>query len=411
MRTPLPTARQAIRRLTLTEFRTSEAVPLTPEERDALRSAHPGLRVEPTMGRRDAYDITPDHHVGVVALPALVAEIRPKIPVYSAAFLISYAADAAAWRPESAELRPEDGLTELIAVMLARAVERSTRRGLLTGYLSVEESLSTPRGRLAFAEQLRRRPGVLVPMEVQHDVFTADIIENRILLGALRAMNTAPLRSHFARRELSRASRLFGEVSRVHFPRHAIPEPQVTPLNQHYGPALLLATTVLRSMSLDLGRAGPRGSAFLIDMNRVFEEFVRTALRDALNADRRSLPDRPREFYVDAAGTIPLRPDLCLLERGRPVWIGDAKYKRLPDGGYHNADVYQLLAYTVASGLPEGMLIYAADSGTTAAEHIVTNVMKRLRVLTLDLSQPPAAILQQIRSIAATIRAAQRAAS
>ena len=64
----------------------------------------------------------------------------------------------------------------------------------------------------------------------------------------------------------------------------------------------------------------------------------------------------------------------------RITWVGDAKYKWLPSGTYRNADLYQLLAYAVATGLPGGTLIYAADEGVSAGEHVVLQAGKRLRV-------------------------------
>lgn len=82
------------------------------------------------------------------------------------------------------------------------------------------------------------------------------------------------------------------------------------------------------------------------------------------------------------------------------VWVGDAKYKRLPMGGYRNADLYQLLAYAVAMGLPGGTLVYAATDGIQAAEHVVLKAGKRLRVFAIDLAAPRAAMLAQIGKLA-----------
>jgi 5-methylcytosine-specific restriction enzyme subunit McrC len=139
-------------------------------------------------------------------------------------------------------------------------------------------------------------------------------------------------------------------------------------------------------------------------MNSAFEQFVRSALREALNVDPARFPDRAPRTRLDEAGVVPLKPDLCLLEDQLVVWAGDAKYKRLPVGAYRNADLYQLLAYAVALDLPGGMLIYAADEGVSAAEHVVVHAGKRLRVVSLDLLAPRARVLQQIGSIADHIR-------
>jgi 5-methylcytosine-specific restriction enzyme subunit McrC len=139
-------------------------------------------------------------------------------------------------------------------------------------------------------------------------------------------------------------------------------------------------------------------------MNLVFERFVRSALRAALGADLARFPDSSPSRHLDQAGVVPLKPDLCLLDGRRIVWVGDAKYKRLPVGGYRNADLYQLLAYAVALDLPGGTLVYAADEGVSAAEHVVMHAGKQLRVVALDLRAPRSKLLLQIRTLAHAIR-------
>ncbi len=392
-----------MRRLTLTEFSTLRAVALTPQERDGIRRLHPGIRLEASAGTADRYDLTPDQRIGLVCLPTLIIEVRPKVPISSVLFLISYACEAVSWFDTLPPLAADLDAVEMIAAMLARQIEQATRRGLLNGYQSVEEGLTVPRGRILFDEQIRRRAGVAPPIDVRHDVFTSDVLENRLLLAALATMSQMRLRSSVVRRELVRALLLFGSVTRVRFDRSAVPEVSFTRLNQHYRPAVGLASIVLRSSSLDLGAGTAPGAAFLIDMNAAFERFVRRALREALGLDSASFPERPRGGCLDEAGAVPLRPDLCLMRRGEVVWVGDAKYKRLPMGGYRNADLYQLLAYAVAMGLPGGTLVYAATAGVQAAEHVVLKAGKRLRVFAIDLTAPRAAILNQVEKLAELI--------
>ena len=394
-----------MRRHTLVEFKTMKSVALTADERDAIRYANAKLRVEPTIGKDGHYDLTPDQRIGVIALPNVVLEIRPKVPMSSVLFLVSYACGLVRWDDPEPELAKDSNLVDLIAMMLARAVNRATRRGLLFGYRTVDEALQAPRGRILFDEHLRRRQGKAPPVDVRHDIFTSDIVENRILLAALNALNRVSARSAVTRRETARAKRLFGEVESVHYPRHAIPDVTFTRLNAHYEAAIELAVLVLRSTSIDLGSGGQRSSAFLVDMNKVFEKFVRVALRDALGVDRHRLPDTAPPSQLDKAGVVPLKPDLCLLERSQIVWVGDAKYKRLAEGEYRNADLYQLLAYTVALDLSSGTLIYAADAGLHSAEHVVLHADKRLKFVAVDLHQSPRGIRVQISDLALQIRA------
>ena len=392
-----------MRRLTLTEFRTEPAVRLPLAERDALRALAPGVRIEPTPRAEHHYDLTPDQHIGVICLTATTIEIRPKVPMSAVLFLVSYACGLTTWLAQHPDFGDADDIVEILAVMLARQAERVTRRGLLHGYQSEEESAHAPRGRILFDEQIRRRMGKTPPVEVRHDVFTTDILENRLLLAALDVMARLPLRTEASRREIFRAQRLFGGVRSVRFAPGAVPDVRPTPLNHHYMPAISLATLLLQCASLDVGSGSRQGSAFLVDMNRVFERFVRQALRDALGLDLLQFPDRPPTAFLDVDSVVPLEPDLCRIEDGELMWVGDAKYKRLPMGGYKNGDLYQALAYAVSLDLPGATLIYAADEGVAAADHVVVHAGKCLKVIAIDLSAPPATILGRLSQIASTI--------
>jgi 5-methylcytosine-specific restriction endonuclease McrBC regulatory subunit McrC len=76
-------------------------------------------------------------------------------------------------------------------------------------------------------------------------------------------------------------------------------------------------------------------------MNVVFERFLRRSLRAALGLDEATFPDRAPSLQLDNGGRAPLKPDLCVVQGTRLLWIGDAKYKRLPPSAYQNADLYQ----------------------------------------------------------------------
>ena len=393
-----------MRRLTLTEYSTTSGGALDAAELAMLRGVHPTLRIEPAMGLPGRFDLTPDQHIGLVQLPTVAIEILPKMPMSSVVFLVSYAADRVNWSRMQTAWQDDATLVDLIATVLCRSIERSTRKGLLAGYRSHEESLSAPRGRIRFPEHISKRLGQAPPIEIEHDLFTTDIIENRVLLSALSQLRRLPLRSATINREIGRAARLFGGVELVHYPKHSIPEPVITQLNRHYEPALRIAQLVLRSSSVDVGSGARRADAFLVDMNAVFELFLRTALRESHGCPLSAFPDRPPRLRLDAAERIPLRPDLCLIAGGGLAWVGDAKYKRLSPAGYQNADVYQMLAYLIATGLPSVTLTYAADAGLTSTSHEIEDAARTVRIRTLDLREPPRVILREVASLAEQIQ-------
>ena len=76
----------------------------------------------------------------------------------------------------------------------------------------VDESLRTVKGRIRISDQISRRPGMLVPLEVSYDEFTEDIAENRILRAALERMSQVP---RVRPEVLSRLRQLKGKLDAV----------------------------------------------------------------------------------------------------------------------------------------------------------------------------------------------------
>lgn len=393
------------RRLALTEHEDSAPVWLSPTERDALPLLHPGIQIQAAGSRSDRYVLRPDQRVGVIALPTLVVEIEPKIPMPSVLHLISVASDAVRWQQPAPDYAEDKSFTDLVAMMLANLVGVATHKGLVHGYRSEIEAAQAPRGRVLFEEFIRRRFAHAPPIDIDHDLYTPDITENRILLAALQYLHGLSLRSKAARRELAEAQHALGGVSLVHFSARLLPDHiPLTPLNAHYQPALTLALMVLRSSFLKLGAGAGRGTAFLVDMNLVFEKFLRNSLRRALNLDERSFPARPPRTYLDKGSRIELIPDLTLVERGKITWVGDAKYKILPDTNRINSDLYQLHAYATALGLPRATLVYGTGREPIRHEHIAIRSGSRLQVQELNVNTSRSEIDRQVAELAKRIR-------
>lgn len=395
--------------LTLVEHRTTPEIRLTMEQRDALRRLVPSITAVPAKGREGAYDLTPGSVIGAVALPGLTIEIRPKIEIDRVLFLLSYAFDPRAWRPDRFLFEHRTGLVEALIPGFVHQVRFAFRRGLLQGYRSEEDALQTVRGRIRIDDQLRRRFGLVPPVEVRFDELTEDIEANRLIRAAVDRLERMPLRFDDSRAALRRIRGALERVTLKEYAPAQLPEIVWDRLNEHYRGAVEMAKLILRSTSFDLRHGVVRAAAFLVDMNEVFETFVAEALREALRLSPRVFPRgaRGRDLWLDHGRAIRLEPDLSWWEGSACVFVGDLKYKRVGAHGIKHPDLYQLLAYTVAAGLSTGLLIYAAGEGEPAA-HQVVEVGKRLEVVTLDLSREPRKLLAQVAELAVSVRRLRR---
>ena len=208
-----------------------------------------------------------------------------------------------------------------------------------------------------------------------------------------------------ARRNLRAFDQVLAHVTEVEYPRIAIPQVSFNRLNRHYEPAVLLARLILRSTSIELRRGGLRASSFLVDMNKVFEDFMVRALRETLGVTEPEFPQGAsgRRMFLDCDGKVRLEPDLSWWRGGRCVFVGDLKYKKARDQRVPNADIYQLLAYTIAADLAGGLLVYAQGEKPPTV-HTVRHAGKRLEVMAIDLSGAPEQILAEADRIAGRIR-------
>lgn len=391
--------------LRLIEYQPRLNVPLSKDEVDRLRRLGSAITVTPSLEQEGCYDLTPGSWVGVIDLGDRYVEIWPKIPMDRLLFLISYALDRRGWRETVTGLAAAPSLYEAVVLAFAALVRRAIGRGLLHGYRTEDDALQAVRGRIRFDDQLRYRFGRLPPAEVRFDEFTADIEENRMLKAALIRLRQMRLWSERARRELRTLQSAFEPVSLVHYDARALPEITYTRLNEHYEPAVELARLILRSTSYELRRGRHSALAFLVDMNQVFEDFVAVALRDALGLPPHAFPRQVqgRRLYLDEGRRVRLYPDLSWWDGSRCLVVGDVKYKALLGDDVVHADLYQLLAYTIATDVPGGFLIYAAGEATEV-DYTAAHLGKVLRVMTLDLAGLPRQILAQVQRIANEVR-------
>jgi 5-methylcytosine-specific restriction enzyme subunit McrC len=175
--------------------------------------------------------------------------------------------------------------------------------------------------------------------------------------------------------------------------------PIITRLNRRFESVLRLAELNLRHTGLDAPRGTYQGTAFIFDMNRVLEDFVTAALREPL--DRAGLRFRAQwEGFLDAEGSVRIRPDITLWRGTHPVLVADAKYKALRPTGFPNADIYQMHAYCTALGLNRGFLIYAKQGGEESRAVTITRGGPRIIVQALDVELEPADLIKQTGELA-----------
>ncbi|WP_107658498.1 McrC family protein [Nocardia suismassiliense] len=383
----------------LIEFGSPEKVVLSVSEYEALSQLGIAKVTQTPSGQ---YSIKPGSKVGSVTYRDIQINVRPKITELNRLlFFVGYCSNPAIWREEFVHLDQAPGLYPAVAESFSRLASRAIEGGLLQGYHTRSDSLAVVRGRVQFREQIMRNYGLPLPIAVEYDDFTTDIIENQIVLLATLRLLSIPDIGVGARQQLSRLRWLLDEITMLPN-RGRAPKCQLDRINARYHDLLRLSEVILDNSSFDQNNGSLAVSGFMFDMWRIYEDFVTGAVGMAM----RQFGGHPRvQFgrHLDKASRIKFIPDLVWCDDNDvPVAVVDAKYKAERPKGFPEADLYQMLAYCAVLDLPEGHLIYAKGN-EPATIHEIRNCGITIHCHALDLSQPPKQLLAEIDSLARAI--------
>ncbi len=347
-------------RVTLREYG-REVLVLSAAQANALNRVGGGqyLTVEP--GEHSGHwQVGARHYVGSINVAGLQVLVRPKIPLRNLFLLLEVGLRPRDWHDEAVRFETTGDLLPALVSFFARTTETTLARGLYHSYREQHDRLIALRGRVDIARQLAQ-PGIAIPTTCRFTEFTADLIENSYLKAAVsRSLRVAGVQP-IDRRRLMQHLVTLEDVGDVR--HHHTDDDQVvfTRLNEHYKPALRLARLVLANLTLQDAVGQTQASSFMLDMNKLFERFVTERLRRALRG-RVDVKDQHRD-RLDEERTVAIKPDLVFRKAGAPRFVADIKYKLTGEtAGGRTADYYQLLAYTTALDLPEGVLIYCLNA-------------------------------------------------
>ncbi len=385
----------------LIEYETA-IVELSQVQAQRLATRGKGIITVQPAGQTNNYSITAQNLVGTLVVDDLRLLIRPKIRPENLFLLLEVGLDEHAWRQEAFDYADRADLLPSVIAFYARTLETTLARGLLRSYRHQEDRLVALRGRVNTAAQFRQA-GVALPVECRYDEYTPDIAENRYLKAATRRALRVPRIDPEDRRRLLQQVASLEDVADDFMRADYLDRIPITRLNVHYQPVLRLARLLLENLTLADQRGQHAASSFVVDMNRLFENFVTQRLRRAL---RGHLEVRDQvNSHLDTRQQVPIRPDLVFRRQGHEVYVADIKYKLTDDARARTSDYYQLLAYATALDLPEGLLIYClADGGRPERTVTVRHAGKLLHTLAIDLSGPPTEVTAEIAKAATWIR-------
>ena len=349
------------------------------------------------------------------SVDSVEVRIEPKVTIDRLLFLVGYAQQQQRWRQEEIEVRDAPDLLPVAAHAFARAADRALREGVLLGYREIDAALPQVVGRIRQADQLRIRYGFPLPVEVRYDDFTPDMAENQILLAAARRLLRLTDVYAETRKALHHLLVRLAGVQRL-TPGRPLPSWQSTRLNRRYATALGLADLVLRGASYELDGADHLRADGLLVLNmwKVFEDFITAGLTSALRPYTGECTAQDTRHHLDDAHVFQLIPDLVYDRPSQdglqvPAAVIDAKYMIETGSSAHRDHLYQVLAYCTAARVRRGYIVYAEGPSEPSVHHIRGTDIEILQY-PLDLSQPVSDLLAQLAALAAQITGTTSAA-
>lgn len=395
--------------------------------------------VEVLPAGRRTWRLIPCGSVGSVRVEGLSVRVVPaaSLGLTQLFFLLDHAAEDP-FLPSAVAARDDDELWASVADSLAALAHRALAPGLLRGYRRVDEALTTVRGRIRLGDQIRRHPGMTIPLEVTYSEFTPDIPENRILRTAAHRLQFLPDLPDATRRRLAMVDARLSDATLI---PHGTPVPAWTRtrLNARFHDVLALADRIVRRISVEVEDGSASSAAFVTEMPELFERFVESELTAALHgrggADGAGGPagrllDNPlvhldsgaeapgdgpeaaagrhRAPSSSSGGHISVRTGLVYEVDGEPVTTFVPTYPT--DRRARAAEHYRLLAACTALGVDRAYLVYPAqrrDDEPQPRRIVHTDIS--IIEYPVDLSAGPAAsraaivdLAEQARSLALT---------
>lgn len=338
--------------------------------------------------------ITTCAHVGIIRFADFQLNILPKIIgeedslcLENLMFMLRYTRKLEIHSMDSAEIsQTKQPFLEVLIAHYANILLNALQRHIPHQYETREDNLPTVKGRILFAKNHLVNAANLARTYCQFDEFTPDNLLNQTLKFVSHALQKLTSVSQ-TRQKLLKINAVYEDVT---LRPVAYAETQKIILNRNhtmFKEPLELAQMFLQNSTISLHNHTFTNLAILFDMNKLFEEFVATALEQAFPGQ---VKIQNKLKIIEDIDGIPgtsytIRPDILF---GKDTII-DTKYKRLslPEDKPSEADIYQMLAYNRFYNRKNIILCYPMTDEYYPRTTILEKKSISLMLLTLNIHQ------------------------
>lgn len=312
-----------------------------------------------------------------------------------------------------------ENTAELLSAILCRGVSVQIKRGLCRQYITNEELLGSPRGKIEIGESIKTQAIRKKQLVCAYDEFSVDAYTNRIIKTTMELLLRASI-SKTRKKELRKLLIFFDGVSVLDI--HNINwDIQYDRNNQTYRMIIEVCHLVIKGLLQTSADGSTRIMDYVDDqtMAKLYEKFI-------LGYFQREHPDikaySPQIAWQVTNGyrtRLPtMQSDIVISNKNtKKTLIIDAKYyshnmqMKAPymTQTLHSGNLYQIFTYVKNwNAAPDetisGMLLYARTDDATQPDNDYQMSGNQISVKTLDLNCEFAVIVAQLDAIAERIK-------
>ena len=350
------------------------------------------------------YILRATSYVGTIKIPSHIITIKPKIGHLNFFKMLLYSEKISDLPSFENKVKIEEGedLVDFMAKLFCESMTPIIQEGIYRNYTSVVEEISTIRGKLLVVQNIRSPRISQEKFFCEYDEFSADILENQILLYCSQLLSELVASEKIKEKLVRIQQQLQKEgVSEKILDIYHLDQITYQKFNEQYEEILKLCEFILRitwygdfSNKEEIPING-----FLYNMNTLFQNFVTKAVEKIFvdfNVDWKA-----REQILENIPIIPdgiptktidpgiLKPDIVIrTKKNVAKLIIDTKYK---DHDPPAADYYQSLAYALTMDCPVLLLLPKFGDRRKEDFKLIPEFDKdvKISVRTIDLSEDP----------------------
>lgn len=271
------------------------------------------------------------------------------------------------------------------------------KRDVNRNYNQSLENQSFIKGKIDFAETIKKNSYRRHLHYVRFDQFTEDILLNQIFKSVIQNLIIKTMVKE-NKIKLKQGLLWLEDVEAINLTNEIWNKVKFTRLNCDYKPVFNLAKLFYYNSSPSLNRGDELTFSFLVPLNQLFERYLYEVIKNNVNDDIIVKYQGPIKYLSKLNETrfMQLKPDITIIQDKNIKYIIDAKYKEVLDVDNElqvsQSDIYQMLAYSIRYKCNNIALVYPKYLEDKVEDILVSEIVidnygekVKIKVLKIDL--------------------------